>query len=178
MKVELAYGRNGLTVELPEDRTTVIEPSFTPGLADESGALSHALRHPIGTPGIGTLVSPEKTVAISVCDVTRPMPSARVLPVLLDELRAIPREQILILIATGTHRGNHRTELEEMLGKSVVENYRIVNHSAFDEDTLVQLGETAGGIPIWMNRLWLESDIRITMGFVEPHFFAGFSGGR
>ncbi len=177
MLVKLAYGRDGLEVDLPEDRTIVIEPTYVPGIPDEPGALLNALRHPVGTPPLRQLVRPGQRVAISVCDVTRPMPSARVLPVLLRELGHIPREDIAILVATGTHRANTPQELEAMLGADVVGQYRVVNHSAFDESTLLHVGDTPGGIPIWLDRLWVESDVRITTGFVEPHFFAGFSGG-
>ena len=177
MKVKLAYGRDGLEVELPDDRTTVIEPTFVPGLPDPEGAILTALRNPIGTPPLRRLVKPGQSVAISVCDITRPMPSKTLLPILLGELRHIPPEDITILIATGTHRSNTRVELAEMLGDEVVENYRVINHDGFDDTTLESIGSTESGVEVRLNRRWVESDIRITTGFVEPHFFAGFSGG-
>ena len=177
MQVELAYGRSGLTIEVPDERTTVIQPAFLPGLPDVGGALLNAMRNPVGAPSLRKLVKPAQTVAISVCDITRPMPSATVLPVLLGELAHVPREQVLILVATGTHRANTREELEAMLGSDIVRDYRVINHDAFDKSSVKQAGETPGGIPISLNRHWLESDVRITTGFVEPHFFAGFSGG-
>ena len=177
MKVNLAYGRTGLTVELPDECTTVIEPHYVPGLSDEQNALRQALRHPMNKPPLRDLVRADQTVAISVCDITRPMPSATVLPVLLEEIAHVPREQIAIIIATGTHRANTPEELDRMLGRDVARNYQIINHSAFDKETLKNVGQTPDGIPIWLNRRWVESDVRITTGFVEPHFFAGFSGG-
>ena len=177
MKVDLAYGKTGLTVELPDDRTTVIEPTYLPALPDERGAIRNAIRNPIGKPPLRLMVGPRQTVAISVCDITRPMPSATVLPVLLGELAHVPNEQIVILVATGTHRANTSDELEEVLGSQVTRNYRVVNHDAFDGDGLKYAGDIPGGIPIRLNRRWLESDVRITTGLVEPHFFAGFSGG-
>jgi nickel-dependent lactate racemase len=177
MLVDLQYGETGLTVELPEDRTTVIQPTYLPGLPDEPGALTNAFRNPIGKPPLRRVVRPDHTVAIAVCDITRPMPSATVLPALLAELRHVPNERITILVATGTHRANSMPELETMLGPQVAHSYRVVNHDAFDSGTLRNAGATAGGIPIWLNRNWLDSDVRITTGFVEPHFFAGFSGG-
>ena len=155
----------------------MIEPTYVPGLPDEPGALRNALRNPIGTRALRRLVGSRQTVAISVCDITRPMPSARVLPVLLDELSHVPSKQIIILVATGTHRANSPEELEAMLGPEVVGGYRVVNHNGFDGGQLIGAGETSQGIPIWLNRHWLESDVRITTGFAEPHFFAGFSGG-
>ena len=177
MKVKLAYGRDGLVVDLPDDRTTVIEPVYVPGLPDEAGALTSALRNPVGAPPLRRMVSAEQTVAISVCDVTRPMPSATVLPVVLAELAHVPQERIVILVATGTHRANTPDELERMLGPLVMGRYRVVNHDAFDASSLVHVADIADDIPVWLNRHWVESDVRITTGFVEPHFFAGFSGG-
>ena len=177
MLINLAYGRNGLTVDLPEERTTVIQPGYVPGLPDESGALRKAIRNPIGTPPLRQMVRDDNTVAVVVCDITRPMPSATVLPVLLRDLAHVPPDQIVILIATGTHRANTQSELEEMLGREIVKKYRVINHDAFDKDTLTHVGETPEGMPIWLNRHWVESDVKITTGFVEPHFFAGFSGG-
>ena len=178
MLVNLAYGRTGLEVELPDDITTVIEPTYVPGLPDQEGAIRNALRNPLGGgPTLRRLVKPGQSVAISVCDVTRPMPSSTVLPVLLRELAQVPSDQITIMIATGTHRPNTPEELDEMLGPDIAASYRIVNHSAFDSETLEYVGESASGIPVWLDKAWLTADVRITTGFVEPHFFAGFSGG-
>ena len=177
MKIDLAYGKTGLAVDLPEERTTVIEPTYVPGLPDEEGALRTTIRNPVGATTPRKAFSARQTVAISVCDITRPMPSATVLPVLLGEIRQVPRDQVTILVATGTHRPNTPDELRGMLGPEVVDNYRVVNHRAFDRSGLADAGETPSGIPILLNRHWLEADVRITTGFVEPHFFAGFSGG-
>ena len=177
MNVELAYGRGRLTVDFPADRTTVLEPAYVRGLPDEAAAIRRALRAPLGSPPLASLVKPDQSVAVSVCDITRPMPSRTLLPVLLGELAHLPDERIVILIATGTHRPNDRGELVEMLGEEVVDRYRIVNHSAFDEADLTYLGEVEPRVPVWLNRHWVDADFRITTGFVEPHFFAGFSGG-
>ena len=177
MLVKLAYGRGGLAVDLPDDRTTVIEPTYVPGLPDESEALRTALRSPINKPALHSLVRADQRVAISVCDITRPMPSSRVLPILLEELAHVPAKQIVIIVATGTHRANTPEELERILGSEITGKYEVINHSAFDDQVLKQVGQTSDGVPIWLNRCWIESDVRITTGFVEPHFFAGFSGG-
>lgn len=177
MRVKLAYGRSGLRVELPDERTTVVEPTYVPGLPDAVGAIRDALRNPIGAPPLRQIAKPTDSVAISVCDVTRPMPSALLLPVLLRELRHIPPRNIAILIATGTHRANTDAELAETLGKDIAANYTVINHDAFDDDSLAYVGSADDGIPIRINKRWMESDIRIATGFVEPHFFAGFSGG-
>lgn len=177
MNVDLAYGRGRLPVDFPDGRTTVLEPTYIEGVTDEAEAIREVLRQPTGTQPLRTLVSSNHTVAISVCDSTRPMPSHTLLPVLLEELAHVPDEQIAILIATGTHRACTKDELVEMLGESIANRYRIINHSAFDEEGLVHLGEVEPHVPIWLNRHWVKADIRITTGFVEPHFFAGFSGG-
>ena len=120
MKVRLAYGRDGLEVDLPRERTTVIEPTYVPGLPDAEGAIRTALRNPIGTAPLRQIVKQGQSVAISVCDITRPMPSRTLLPVLLGELRHLPPQDITILIATGTHRTNTNEELAEMLGEEVL----------------------------------------------------------
>ena len=178
MKVRLAYGKTGLVIDVPEDRTTVIQPQYLPGLPDETGALRTAVRDPVGGASpLRRLAGPEHTVAISVCDITRPMPTDLVLPVILDELSQVPDENIVILVATGTHRANSDRELRDMIGDKVVDRYTVVNHDAFDISGLVHAGTTPNGIPILLNRTWSEADVRVTLGFVEPHFFAGFSGG-
>jgi len=179
MKVMLAYGRTGLEVEAPEERTDVVEPVEAPGLADERAAILAAIRAPLGARALRELAGPADTVVVVVNDGTRPMPSDRVLPPLLTELEGagVPREHITILVATGTHRANTPAELDEMLGPVIARGYRVVNHDARDDSTLVYRGATARGHPIYLNRLYLEASVTILTGFVEPHFFAGFSGG-
>ena len=182
MKVKLAYGKKGLWLELPDEwSVTVVEPRFVPGLPvgseEEREALRRALREPIGIPSLRELVRPEDTVAIVFSDLTRPQPRERMLPVLLEELAHVPRENIVLINALGTHRPNTPEELEEMLGPEIVANYRIVQHNAFDQDGLVYLGETSFGHPVWINRIYMEAQVKVLTGFIEPHFFAGFSGG-
>ena len=177
MQVTLAYGRSGLPVEFPDAGTTVLEPTYLDGLSDEADAVRRALRQPTGTPPLGAIARPGQTVAISICDVTRPMPSRTVLPLVLEELFEVRRDDIAIVIASGTHRATTREELVEMLGERIVDEYRIVIHDAFDDASLVHVGDVEPRVPVWLNRVWTEADVRITTGFVEPHFFAGFSGG-
>ena len=177
MKTRLAYGKEGLAVELP-DHATLIEPEYIPSLPDETGALKTALRNPIGTIPLRQATIPGQKVGISVCDITRPMPSDRILPVLLGELAHIPPSDITIFLATGTHRSNTDQEIKLMLGDFVVKHgCKIVNHDAFDSKSLACVGITKSGIPVFLNKEWVGCDFRITTGFVEPHFFAGFSGG-
>ena len=160
MQIELAYGRTGLMVDLPDEQTTVVEPKHLPGLPDVKSALINALRNPIDSLPLRQLVSPKQSVAISVCDITRPMPSSTVLPVLLEELRHVPKDQVFILIATGTHRANTDDELQEMLGADIVRDYAVINHSAFDSHDLVHIGDTDTGIPIWLNKSSREAPRR------------------
>ncbi|HUZ76170.1 MAG TPA: nickel-dependent lactate racemase [Chloroflexota bacterium] len=177
MRVKLAYGRGGLTVNMPDNRTTVIEPQFMPGIPDEAASIRHALRHSIRSAPLHDVVRSGDTVAIVVCDLTRPMPTSLVLPVLLAELDHVPPEQIVILVATGTHRGNTPQELDQMLGHDVARRYRVVNHDAFDASTQTRVGSLADGTDVWICSELLRATKRITTGFIEPHFFAGFSGG-
>jgi nickel-dependent lactate racemase len=176
--VELAYGSGRLAVELPQDRTTVIAPRHLPAAADARAAVSAALHAPVAGPRLRDVVRPGQKVAISICDGTRPQPRRIVVPALLEELDGIARlEDIVVLVATGTHRGNTEAELLEMLGREVLEAVEVVNHDAGDAAGLVWMGTFGDGVPVWLNRRWVEADVRVTTGYVEPHFFAGFSGG-
>lgn len=177
MQVTLAYGRQGLPVELPDASTTVIEPEFLPGLPDERAALAAALARPTGTPPLRELVRADDSVVIVFPDQTRAMPNARVLPVLLAALAHVPDERITLLNATGLHRPNTPEELEQMLGREIVSRFRVVNHHGYARDELVQVGHTSFGAEAWLNAEYVAAGKRIVTGFIEPHFFAGFSGG-
>ena len=128
MRVKLAYGKEGLWVELPDDNVTVLEPRYVPGLPDEREGLRGALRAPTGTPPLRDLVTPDDAVAVVFSDITRPQPRKQMLPVVLEEISRVPREQIVLINAVGTHRANTQDELDEMLGHEIVEGYRIVQH--------------------------------------------------
>jgi nickel-dependent lactate racemase len=178
VKVELAYGSTGLTVDLPEERTTVVEPLHPRAAPDERGAVLEALRRPVAGPPLREVMRGRRTVAISICDGTRPQPRQIVVPAILEELEGLVRlEDIVVLVATGTHRGNSDEELRAMLGDEVLASVRVVNHDARDQSTLTWMGRFGADVPVWLNSEWARADVRITTGFVEPHFFAGFSGG-
>ena len=178
MKVELAYGSTGLTVDLPEERTTVVEPLHPRAAPDERGAVLEALRRPVAGPPLREVMRGRRTVAISICDGTRPQPRQIVVPAILEELEGLVRlEDIVVLVATGTHRGNSEEELRAMLGDEVLASVRVVNHDARDRSTLTWMGRFGADVPVLLNSEWARADVRITTGFVEPHFFAGFSGG-
>jgi nickel-dependent lactate racemase len=178
MDLHLAYGQRGLDVSLPDEaETTVIRPRFVPGLQDEDAAMREALRRPTDGPPLRNLVSPEDTVAIVFSDLTRPQPRERMLPVLLDELGALPPKQIVLINGVGTHRPNTDEELRRMLGDAIVDRYPIMQHDATDQSKMVRLGDTRYGHPAWINADYVRADVKILTGFIEPHIFAGFSGG-
>lgn len=178
MQVNLAYGREGLPVNLP-DQTHVVAAPFVPGVPDEAAALRAALREPIESEPLAAKVRPGDRVVITHSDITRATPNDRILPVLLAELEAagIVRRDITLINALGTHRRQTEAELRRMLGDHIVENYRCLQHDAYDDANLILLGQTSFGHPVRINRHYLEADVRILTGFIEPHFFAGFSGG-
>ena len=178
MKISLAYGRDGLVVDLPDDRTDVVAPRHQPALTDPVAAIVDALDNPVDCAPLRERARPGQQLVVSVCDITRAQPREQMLQALFRHLDGvIAPEDVTILIATGTHRGNTEVELRAMLGDEVVDRCRIVNHDARDASSLAFVGDTDDGVPVWLNRIWVETDLRVTTGFVEPHFFAGFSGG-
>lgn len=176
-RVLLQYGRTGLTVDLPSENVTVVEPRFVAGIHDEAAAFRAALRAPIGRPPLGETVRAGDRVAILIPDHTRPLPRERLLPWLFKELAHVPADNFTIINGTGSHRANTPAELRQMVGDAVFERFRIINHDSRDPATLARAGTTADGRPVWLNRAYVEADRRIVMGFIEPHFMAGFSGG-
>ncbi|HBO44323.1 MAG TPA: nickel-dependent lactate racemase [Planctomycetaceae bacterium] len=181
MRVRLEYGRDGLTVDLP-DANVVKSLGYRPAepLADPAAAVSRVLTAPTGTAPLAELARGRDNACIVVCDVTRPVPNEVLLRPALEILESsgIPRGRIKILVATGLHRPSTLDELVEMLGSWIVENYTVENHHGPNRDGHVYLGETPRGVPIWIDRRYVEADLKITVGLIEPHFMAGFSGGR
>ncbi len=181
MRVHLEYGRTGLDVELPERnvvgclRYRPLEP-----LADPEGAVRRSLERPIGSPSLAELARGRQNACVVISDVTRPVPNAVLLPPILETLEAagIPRREILILVATGLHRPNLGDELIEMLGPHVAANYRIENHHGQARDEHTYLGQSPRGVPVWIDSRYVKAELKITTGLIEPHFMAGFSGGR
>ena len=177
MRVHLDYGTTGLEVSLPDANVTVIEPMPRPAVPDPQRTLLDAIRQPIGCAPLRQQVRPGHRIGISVCDVTRAQPRREQILALMEEMPAVSPKDITIFIATGTHRSNTDAELERMLGRDLLNTYRVVNHDSRDASTLAHVGRTSTGVPVYLNREFLQADVRITTGFVEPHFFAGFSGG-
>ncbi len=177
MQVNLAYGEGHLTIDCPDDRTTIIEPAERPGLPDERDAVARAVAQPIQSPPLREMVGRAARVCLLFTDLTRATPNERLIPWLLEELREVPRENLILLNQTGTHRPNTQAELESMLTPEVLANYRVLNHDCENEADLVEVGKLRDGQPALLNRHAVEADLRIVTGFIEPHFFAGFSGG-
>ncbi|GAA3435539.1 lactate racemase domain-containing protein [Kutzneria kofuensis] len=174
--VRLAYGDTGLDLAVDPAITTVVVPAHHPPVESPRACLLAALRDPVAGPPLRARVRPGQTVAISACDGTRPQPREHMIPAILEELDGIVRlDDVVVLVATGTHRGNTDAELRAMFGDDVVDSVRIVNHDARERDSLAWVGRLGDDVPVWLNRTWLDADVRITTGFVEPHFFAGFS---
>jgi len=183
-QVDLAYGLGGLTVTLPEGVVpTVIRKKPLPKIPDPAAALADALARPIGSPALADLARGRRSACILICDITRPVPNQLFLRPMIETLLAggIPADRITILVATGLHRAGDAAEIAELVGHDqwVLDHARIVNHDARDRMSLVDLGVTpTRGVPVWINRLLIEADLRIATGLVEPHFMAGWSGGR
>ena len=165
-------------VELPDGRATVIEPLPVPAVPDPIATLRKAIASPMGRPPLRDLVKPGQRIGISVCDITRAQPRQLMLEALFAEMPSgVRREDVTIFIATGTHRQNSDPEIEKMIGARFARTCRVVCHDARDDASLVHVGDLKTGVRVLLNRGWVESDFKITTGFVEPHFFAGFSGG-
>lgn len=178
MQVKLAYGKQGLWVELPDRwRAAVVEPAFVPGLSDPPAIVRAALRAPHGALPLREVVRPGDRVGVVFSDITRPMPHRLVLPAVLQELRSVPTAEVVLFNALGTHRANTDAELRQMLGDDIVDAYRIVQNDAFDPRSQVYLGTSARGHEIWLNADVMACDVKVLTGFIEPHLFAGFSGG-
>jgi lactate racemase len=177
MQVKLPFGRGELAVEVP-DTATVLMPRPAEPLSDAQATVRSALRRPTAGLPLATRVKPGQSVAIVISDITRPVPNAVLLPPILEELEAagVRSEDITIVNGTGLHRPNTEAELEWMLGP-VFGSYRVVQHEARRRETLVEVGRSRQGVPVELCRAYVEADVRIVTGFVEPHIFAGYSGG-
>ena len=181
MRVTLDYGRTGLEVELPDDRVVgPLEIQPAPPLPDPLAAVEHAIAHPIESPPLADLARGRRDACILVSDITRPVPNEFILKPVLRTLQqaGIPRDKILLLIATGLHRPNEGPELIEILGPEIAQNYRIENHHGKLKDEHTYLGTTPRGVPVWLDTRYLHADLKIATGLIEPHLMAGFSGGR
>jgi lactate racemase len=181
MKVRFAFGKHGLELALPQGFDyQLLETRFGEAMGDVEGALAAALDAPIGRPPISELARGKRSAAIAVCDITRPAPNRSTLPPLLERLHAagMARENVTLLIATGLHRAATADELEVILGREIATKYRVISHAARERSEHRFLGNTRRGTPVWIDDRFVASDLHITLGFIEQHLMAGFSGGR
>lgn len=166
---------------MPADRVkAVLTSTYAPSLKNVEEKIRELLDNPIASPPLKEIARGKKKACVVISDVTRPVPNKLILPPLLSyiEEAGIKRENILILVATGLHRPNIGEELERIVGRNVMKNYRIENHIARDKSQQKYLGMTKRGTEIWINKLYIEADLKILTGLIEPHFMAGYSGGR
>ena len=176
MKLNLAYGKKGLEVDLP-DNITVIEPRFEKGLEDQIGAVRKALQSPYGKESLNKIVKSTDRVGIVFSDITRATPYDVILPAIFSELSHVSSENFTLFNAAGTHRQNTEEELIQILGKEAAGKYRIVQNDCNDIESHRYIGTTREGNRVEILSEFLDCDVKILTGFIEPHFFAGFSGG-
>ncbi len=177
MNIHLPYGRNRLPAGIPGRNVTVIEPVQVPGLPDEGAAFTAAVRRPIGGAPLRERIGAGDRVAVVIPDITRALPTDRLLGWLLEELSHVPIDRFTIVNGTGSHRANSPGELASMIGADLARRVTVVNHDAHDPATMERAGASPGGEPVFFNREYVRADRRIVLGFIEPHLMAGFSGG-
>jgi len=186
--IPLLYGQTGCTVRVPAS-ADVLEGKAVPAMADPAAAVKAALAQPIGCPPLAQLLAAKRpaTVAITISDITRPVPNKAFLPPLLETLNAcgIADSRIVIIIGTGMHRPSTPAEREILIGRQIAGRVEVIDHTADRRETLVRVadggvatGGAAGSPPVSVHRRFVEADFRIVTGYIEPHFMAGFSGGR
>jgi nickel-dependent lactate racemase len=181
MRCRLEYGREGLEIDLPDDRVVrSLAYKRAASLRDPAATLREVLQAPTGTPPLRQLAYRKRTACIVICDVTRPVPNELILRPVLETLESvgIARQDILILIATGLHRPNEGDELVEIVGAEIAGNYRIENHHGQVLAEHTYLGDSPRGVPVWIDSRYTAAELKITVGLIEPHLMAGYSGGR
>src|SRR5450759_950418 len=178
MNVKLAYGKTGYPIELSDDyNIDIIEPRWVESVKDQKLAITKALINPYNSKPLKDIVNPNDKVAIIFSDITRATPYNIILPPLLHELRNIPKENICFFCANGTHRLATGEELIKILGENIVRDYEIIQNNANNPNLHKYVGTTSSGNEIYLNKKVLNCNIKILTGFIEPHFFAGLSGG-
>lgn len=181
MRVRLDYGKTGIDAELP-DANVIATLRITPAprLPEPLAAIRAALNAPIGTLSLAELAAGKRNACLIVCDITRPVPNSTLLPPILEILNAagIPDDKITILVATGTHRPNLGAELDALLGAEIAAKIRVVNHDGHHPAMMRDFGFSPNGVPVRLNKTYCDAELKLTVGLIEPHFMAGYSGGR
>ncbi len=181
MRVRMRYGRGELEVEVPDQNIVgPLRMKRAKPLSAPVETIEAALLSPIASPPLSEIARGRSSACVVISDITRPVPNKLILPPILRTLEksGIPREEIVILIATGIHRPNEGDELQEMVGAELMSGYRFINHYSQRPETLLDLGKTDRGTPVLLNRVYCESDLKISTSLIEPHLMAGYSGGR
>lgn len=177
--IPMPFGKGYLYIKIPErNLQKVYYLNEPPNLMDEEKELEIRLKNPIQSKPVSALVGPQDKVCIILSDITRPVPNDRILTALLKELRNISRKNITGVIATGLHRKNTKDELRSILGNHILNEIKVINHDAFDNKKLRYIGKTSRGTELFINKYVMNSDKIIMTGYIEPHEFAGFTGGR
>lgn len=181
MKIELPYGKTVLSAQLPDERVSRVLENQLADYTPEASAdvlVEQALEFPIGSPPLCELARDKKNVVLIASDHTRPVPSKVIVPAMLREIRKFnPDVQVTILIATGCHRGSTKEELIDKFGPEIYEQEHICIHDCL-KDPMMDFGVLPSGSPLMVNQIGAQADLLVAEGFIEPHFFAGFSGGR
>ncbi|MBZ4654870.1 MAG: hypothetical protein JG781_2227 [Peptococcaceae bacterium] len=179
--IKIPFDKQEIEINIDEKNLIgILEPKIKAAIPNPQEKIRELLRQPINSKPLSEAVKGKTRVCIVVTDITRPCPDDTLLPPIVEQLEkgGIKKENITILVATGLHRANTDEELMTKLGKDIVSQIKVVNHIASDKENLINLGTTSLGCPIWVNKLVVEADFTISTGIIEPHFFAGFSGGR
>lgn len=176
--IDLAFGRESVQIFADPKiaKWEVFRPAFEPSLDKVEARFREALRNPIGCRPLRELVLPSDRVVVVTSDGTRPVPNRLLIPWILEEL-PVSDDQVTVLLGNGTHRSNSPEEILEMFGETLVNRVEILNHDCFDPTRNEWVGRTKGGVNVGLDSLYLKADKRVVLGFIEPHFFAGFSGG-
>ena len=181
MQIHMKYGHGTIPINIPDKNVvSILEPSEAEVLLDADKVIRQSISEPIASLPLAELAKGRDSACIVISDITRPVPNKVILPPILETLEreGISRNQLTILIATGIHRPNEGEELEEMVGRDIMNSYRIVNHFSQDLETHSNLGNTKNGTPVYIDNTYLQSDLKIATGLIEPHLMAGYSGGR
>ncbi len=178
MRVGLLCGQGTVEVNIPET-VRLLEMKRLPGFRDPDSAVKEAISNPAGSAPLSEVARGRRSACVVISDVTRPVPNRMILDPILETIEAsgVPRREITILIATGMHRPNLGEELESLVGRKIMDRYHIVNHFCRKSEEYRQIDEIEGA-PIEINRHYLDADLKILTGLIEPHFYAGYSGGR
>ena len=181
MKLKIDYGKNGLWIEVPDKNLAkILSMKKSIPIENPTIQVKNALANPIGSKPLSEIARGKKSACIVICDITRPVPNKILLPPILVTLEenGIDRENITILIATGIHRPNLGDELIYLVGEEISSSYKIVNHYAKEKTSHTYLGKTSRGTEVLIDSTYINAELKITTGFIEPHLMAGFSGGR